>query len=116
MSYNLVERARKLAKLPAFHKNGVSTTTGRVTQDQFADFVYALGEVGKELGTELDKLRDQRDELRDQVVASSIKVNALERKQWANDVSDNVKVVAESIELQPDDTRKLVSAVQSVAS
>jgi len=115
MSYNLIERARKLAKLPAFHRNGVTTPTGRVTQDQFADFVYAVGEVGKELGGELDKLRDRERELLDQCHKLSLKLNQMERKQWANDVSDNVKVVAESIELQPDDTRKLIGAVQSAA-
>tara|TARA_R110000824_G_scaffold125106_1_gene284002 strand:+ start:954 stop:1304 length:351 start_codon:yes stop_codon:yes gene_type:complete len=116
MSYNLVERARKLAKLPAFTRNGVSTTTKRVTQDQFADFIHAVGEVGKELGTELDNLRDRERELLDKCHEQSVTINKMEREQWAINVSDNVKVVAASIDLAADDTKKLIGAVQSVAS
>lgn len=111
MSYNLVERARKLAKLPAFTRNGVITTTGRVTQEQFADFVFQVGEVGKELGAEHDKLKDSYRELSDRCHALALKVHQLERQQWAEHVKNNVKVVAESIDLPANDTQKLVEAV-----
>lgn len=115
MSYNLVERARKLAKLPAFHRNGVGTATGRVTQEQFADFVFQVGNIGREIGSEMDSIKDRLHAALDENHKQSLIINQFERRQWATSVRDNVKQVAQTIELTKDDTKRLAEAVTSVS-
>ena len=115
MSYNLVEAARKLAKLPAFTRTGIRTDSGRVTQEQFADFVFAVGSIGNDVADERDKLKDSLAISRDENHAQALRINKLERRQWAESVKGSVKQAATSLDLAEADTALLVGSVSDVA-
>jgi len=113
MSYNVVEKARKMAKLPAFTRNGVDTTTRRVTQDQFADFVFSVESVARELADETSALKDAMAVLRDENHALALQLNQMERKQWTDAAKGKVMKAATSLELEKDQTRQLVDSVSA---
>ena len=111
MSYNLVERARKLAKLPAFTRNGVDTDSGRVTQDQFADFTHAVNSLGSELAEESQEKDAKILALLEAKHQLSLKLAQCERGHLGSKLKDRVTKVAKSIELADDQTERFLAAV-----
>jgi hypothetical protein len=114
MSYNLTEQARKDAGLPGFVRSVPTNPVGRntVTGEMFARFKEAVDKRVGFLIDELNDCREAKDKLRDQIAKLSQEKFDLTQKQWANQASDRVRQVAETLDIPANDQKRLVESVQ----